>query len=138
MIREAYDYEDTTYVCDSCGRECELAMVDFGIGPYEFWGAKGCHVDKAGASVCCESTNYFEGGEKLVSSAVHVARKKHRSDNRLPIEPGTLYRRDTYRVWREGGGSWYASEKRAILYAPGDGKTPTRRPHPTARWWTRD
>jgi hypothetical protein len=42
-------------VCDVCGRSCQLKLVDFGIGPYEFWGAKGTHTDYAWASDCCEA-----------------------------------------------------------------------------------
>ena len=40
-------------VCLSCGKPCEVIPVDFGIGPYEFWGQKCVHKDIQPASSCC-------------------------------------------------------------------------------------
>jgi len=41
------DYDDPNYFgyCEECGEFVETALVDNGIGPYEFWGAKGYHHD---------------------------------------------------------------------------------------------
>ena len=31
--------------CSSCEEEVEVVAADFGIGSYEYWGAKGTHHD---------------------------------------------------------------------------------------------
>ena len=41
-------------VCNSCGEECTAVTVDFGIGPYECWGARGNDVQLEEVSPCCE------------------------------------------------------------------------------------
>lgn len=40
--------------CVACKQECSVIDVDFGIGAYEYWGAKGVHVDIQAVSDCCE------------------------------------------------------------------------------------
>lgn len=45
-------------ICMSCGDECREARVDFGIGPYEYWGDRGVHHDYANVSDCCEAEVY--------------------------------------------------------------------------------
>lgn len=40
--------------CKECKQECDVIDVDFGIGAYEYWGAKGVHVDIQAVSDCCE------------------------------------------------------------------------------------
>jgi hypothetical protein len=41
--------------CEECGKpDPEMNLADFGIGPYEFWGAKGCRHDLQWVSRCCE------------------------------------------------------------------------------------
>lgn len=42
-------------ICSECNRECFIETVDFGIGPYEYWGAVGCDVQLADVSDCCEA-----------------------------------------------------------------------------------
>lgn len=42
-------------ICVSCSERCVAQWTDFGIGPYEFWGAKGVHHEWAWASPCCEA-----------------------------------------------------------------------------------
>jgi len=40
--------------CENCGEPCEVITVDVGIGPYEYWGARGNDVRLAEVSDCCE------------------------------------------------------------------------------------
>ncbi len=40
--------------CMACGQECRSVEVDFGIGPYEFWGFRGVDRDVRLVSNCCE------------------------------------------------------------------------------------
>ena len=37
--------------CPECDKDVNAAAVDFGIGPYEYWGARGVHRD---IHICCE------------------------------------------------------------------------------------
>ena len=41
-------------ICADCKEECKVVLEDFGIGPYEYWGAKGTHHDYQAVSDCCE------------------------------------------------------------------------------------
>lgn len=50
------------YVCKCCEKPCEVVAIDFGIGAYEYWGAKGVHVDIQEVSECCED-DYWTGEE---------------------------------------------------------------------------
>jgi hypothetical protein len=56
---EHYDPEDdvehTHGWCSDCGKECSSTQIDEGIGPYEFWGARGVHHDWVTVSDCCEA-----------------------------------------------------------------------------------
>ena len=45
-------------VCLDCGEPANLQLVDFGIGPYEFWGRTGWDRDIQLATDCCESMQY--------------------------------------------------------------------------------
>lgn len=51
-----YDYEDNIPkgYCSACHEECVGIQVDFGIGPYEYWGCKGVDRDVHWMSMCCE------------------------------------------------------------------------------------
>jgi hypothetical protein len=40
--------------CPACGKKCEGHKEDFGIGAYEYWGARGTHHDYRIVSDCCE------------------------------------------------------------------------------------
>ncbi len=40
--------------CAFCGKECDTKEVDFGIGSYEFWGARGVDIQLCEVSSCCE------------------------------------------------------------------------------------
>ena len=96
-------------ICDCCGHEAEPVKVDMGIGPYEFWGARGVHHDYQTVTKCCE-VNAVDGACKLVSVRTHIAKKNHG----LSIKPGDKYQIKTYRSYRSGKGSWYHSTKRKI------------------------
>lgn len=41
--------------CEELFLEEDLITVDIGIGPYEYWGAKGNDVRLVEASPCCEA-----------------------------------------------------------------------------------
>lgn len=55
--------EEFEWVCESCGEECIPTIVDQGIGPFEFWGAKYNDSHPACVSNCCESTVLHYGYE---------------------------------------------------------------------------
>lgn len=48
--------KDGEYFCSDCSEETFPKKVDFGIGPYEFWGARGFHKDIRTVSDCCGGT----------------------------------------------------------------------------------
>jgi len=41
--------------CGDCGKLCAVITVDYGIGSYEYWGAKGYDSHPADVSKCCEA-----------------------------------------------------------------------------------
>ena len=51
-----YGYEDSIPkgYCSACHEECVGVQVDYGIGPYEYWGHKSVDVDLHWVSLCCE------------------------------------------------------------------------------------
>ena len=51
--------------CGDCGEPAQEEKVDFGIGPYEFWGQKCTDTDVQWASACCEG-KLFEDPELTV------------------------------------------------------------------------
>ena len=46
------------YYCGECSKECDWVELDYGIGSYEFWGARGCHTNLQTVSKCCEGDIY--------------------------------------------------------------------------------
>ena len=42
--------------CSECYAPCFGHTVDFGIGPYEFWGQRGNDTNKQWVSQCCDAT----------------------------------------------------------------------------------
>jgi len=103
-----YDPEDMpSGICDCCGEACTAQPIDVGIGPYEYWGARGNHVDIQLLSPCCEA-EVVEGGQKLIRTAKHVAKKPH---NNGQIQPGDTYYLRVYRHWRCGGPTWITVKK---------------------------
>ena len=97
-------------ICSDCGKACHAKMIDFGIGSYEFWGARGVHTDFHPASPCCE-VEVVEGGESVVRRAVHVARRDHKDGK---IKAGDKYSLTVYRTWRKDGPHWIHTTKRKV------------------------
>jgi len=54
--------EDEAPYCGECGLPCKAVIIDFGIGPYEFWGAPGIDIDNRLVSDCCNAEMYFDIG----------------------------------------------------------------------------
>lgn len=55
-IDEHEDDEEPVYgICASCGKQAKAVRRDMGIGPYEYWGARGTHHDWQIVSECCEA-----------------------------------------------------------------------------------
>lgn len=50
-------------ICAECKQQCNAIEVDFGIGPYEFWGQRGVHINKAWVSSCCEAEMLTDEGK---------------------------------------------------------------------------
>lgn len=44
-----------TYYCTECGKQCKGTVLDFGIGPYEYWGQHCVDTNKQFVSECCEA-----------------------------------------------------------------------------------
>jgi hypothetical protein len=40
--------------CTACGQPCQVSIIDFGIGSYEYWGALGIDIQLEAVSDCCE------------------------------------------------------------------------------------
>lgn len=40
-------------ICPDCKKKCDAVAEDCGIGPYEYWGARGVHHDWRVFSGCC-------------------------------------------------------------------------------------
>ncbi len=54
-----------TGTCEACKESCIVGIVDFGIGPYEFWGAPGYDSRPAAVSACCEAPAVDEEGRDI-------------------------------------------------------------------------
>lgn len=55
---EVYDERDDEHIhgwCEACGSECTSVTQDDGIGPYEYFGARGTHHDYVEVSPCCQA-----------------------------------------------------------------------------------
>ena len=53
--------------CGECKKECSPIIVDFGIGPYEFWGGKFVDTNEQIVSDCCEA-EIFEDEECTIEA----------------------------------------------------------------------
>lgn len=57
--------------CGECRKECDFVGKDFGIGAYEFWGARGVDTNIQTVSVCCEGEIYADPEcEELVEFSI--------------------------------------------------------------------
>ena len=99
-----------TGICSECGNACEVTMIDFGIGAYEFWGSREVHTDFRPASPCCEA-EVVEGEVKVVRNAVHVARRDHKDGK---IKAGDKYSLTVLRHWRKDGPHWITTSKKKL------------------------
>jgi len=54
--------KDEAPYCGECGFPCTATVVDFGIGPYEFWGQRSYDTNKQLVSHCCEAKLYQNAG----------------------------------------------------------------------------
>jgi hypothetical protein len=97
-------------ICDSCGKPCESIPVDFGIGFYEYCGARGNHQNIQQSSPCCEAS-VVEGDAHLIRTAIHTARRDHKNGK---IKAGDKYRLTVTRHWRKNGPSWITVAKKKI------------------------
>jgi hypothetical protein len=105
-----YDYPVEYGICEDCWQECQIVSVDYGIGAYEYWGAKGVHHDYGAGSSCCEA-EVFEGGCKEIRSSIHTARRDHKDGS---VKAGQTYQIWVYRTYRAGGPSWVWTQKRVL------------------------
>jgi hypothetical protein len=51
--------------CTACGQPCEVCIIDYGIGPYEYWGAPGVDVQLMAVSDCCEAPAVDDTGNQI-------------------------------------------------------------------------
>lgn len=49
----SHHHSDGPKYCTFCKQECEVDVVDEGIGAYEYWGAKGVDIRLVEVSSCC-------------------------------------------------------------------------------------
>ena len=56
--------KDAHLMCEDCRGSCEGTYVDFGIGSYEFWGAKEVDRQVHWVSECCEATVFWPSGHR--------------------------------------------------------------------------
>lgn len=59
-----------TGICSACHEPCEVIVVDFGIGPYEYWGATGIDSRPEAVSNCCDAPVYDESGHRITENDV--------------------------------------------------------------------
>jgi hypothetical protein len=48
------------FYCSECRKECQAVERDFGIGGYEFWGARGNDTNIQTVSECCDGDLYAD------------------------------------------------------------------------------
>jgi len=59
--REVRELDDPEALwCGCCGQRAQGMSLDFGIGAYEYWGAKGYDRNICWVSECCETTLYSD------------------------------------------------------------------------------
>lgn len=71
------------YFCDECKEHCSPKVEDDGIGPYEFWGAKGTDHDYVLRSNCCEASVLDSNGDMVSASEYEQDREDDRADYEL-------------------------------------------------------
>ena len=51
--------------CANCGFECEVRVIDVGVGHYEYWGATGWDSKLVVVSSCCEDDVFDDRGNVI-------------------------------------------------------------------------
>lgn len=59
--REVSESNPLTEICSACGEPCKGIVMDFGIGPYEYWGQRGFDSNPRYVSNCCEADVLMDG-----------------------------------------------------------------------------
>jgi len=54
-------------ICESCGEESAVTVIDNGIGHYEYWGAKCYDSQPEAVSECCEAPIFDEHTGSCIS-----------------------------------------------------------------------
>ena len=54
-------------ICSDCKEPCEVVILDFGIGSYEYFGALGNDVKLDAVSNCCEAPVYMNSSMELIT-----------------------------------------------------------------------
>jgi hypothetical protein len=49
----SHHHSDGPKYCTFCNEECEVNIVDEGIGAYEYWGSKEVDIKLVEVSACC-------------------------------------------------------------------------------------
>ncbi len=62
--------------CLDCGEEVRIVKKDFGIGPYEFWGARGVDHDYHWVCSKCDGYNYCDEGVKCARCGKWLDKEK--------------------------------------------------------------
>lgn len=127
-LADLCDDDGVSGICESCGMPCDSKTVDDGIGPYEYWGAKGVHHDYYQASDCC-GAEIAEGGGKIIRNGIRTARKETKGEFGARIMPGDRYRFEVWRCWRKDGPNWVFERKFRI----GTGSKATKGTH--VKWY---
>lgn len=52
-------------ICANCGFECEVIVIDVGIGAYEYWGAREVDSRLEVVSDCCEDDALDDRGNVI-------------------------------------------------------------------------
>jgi len=67
--------------CGSCEKECDVHIVDEGIGHYEFWGQTGNDVQLAVVSDCCDDPVYDDPECMIETATTARSIKQDRLDD---------------------------------------------------------
>ena len=70
------------FICTDCGKPCHAGIVDFGIGCYEYWGAKGVDKNEQFVSQCCEAPVTTPDGEPYTKWDALAEAQEQRADDR--------------------------------------------------------
>ncbi len=54
-------------ICSKCKELCEVILIDFGIGGYEYWGIPGNDVQLEALSICCDAPVYIENSNEFIT-----------------------------------------------------------------------